>query len=108
MFLIDIKKLLYYSWKLLLPFLSVILTATVVSTSFFIIDSAKNFLTEKKQYTKTEDDFVNQFFEDVKKKEPAQPIQQPKEAVTTPTIQPSKETAKKSGGAGTQGHRAAG
>ena len=27
-----------------------------------------NFLTEKKQYTKTEDDFVNQFFEDVKKK----------------------------------------
>ena len=34
-----------------------------------------NFLTEKKQYTKTEDDFVNQFFEDVKKKEPTQPQQ---------------------------------
>jgi putative ABC transport system permease protein len=42
------RKIVEKEWKkLLLPFLSVILTATVVSTSFFIIDSAKNFLTEK-------------------------------------------------------------
>ena len=61
-------------------------------------------LFDKKLYTKSKEDFYNQFFvDDVKKKEPAQPIQQPKEAVTTPTIQPSKETAKTStNGAATQ------